>query len=170
MKLKVPKDIRPTSSKVKEAIFSVLRGYLSRYENLNCLDLFAGSGALGLKALEEGIDLCVFFDKSSCSIQAIKENIQKYKFEAKSKVLKKDVLKFEFTENFDLIFADPPYSLNKDEVEIIFEKVRRVLNPRGIFVFEFSSRFDFLQINVGFELLQKKIYGDTTVCFFSLPE
>lgn len=166
MKLKIPKDIRPTSGKVKEAIFSILRGYFNSFGSLDCMDLFAGSGALGLKAIELGAERCVFVESVTQSVLAIKENISKYHFEEKSKILKKDVLKFEFTETFDLIFADPPYALEKNKVEILFQKVERALKPGGIFVFEFNSKLDSFVKPATLELLQKKDYGDTAVWFF----
>lgn len=166
MKLKIPKNIRPTSGKVKEAIFSILQGYVDSFESLDCMDLFAGSGALGLKAIELGAKKCVFVENSTQGVWAIKQNIDKYHFEEKSKILKKDVLKFEFTENFDLIFADPPYALEKSKVEVLLQKVERVLKSKGIFVFEFNSKLDSFAFPESLELKQKKDYGDTVVWFF----
>ncbi|MDX1919370.1 MAG: RsmD family RNA methyltransferase [Candidatus Caenarcaniphilales bacterium] len=168
MKLTIPKGIRPTSSKVKEAIFSVLVSLGLDFEGIECLDFFAGSGALGFEALVRGASTLTAVDSSFESCKAIKENAAKYKLEDKTKVIKSNALKINLDKDFDLVFADPPYDLADPDVTELFKVVKKVLKPEGIFVFEFSSKrkINWQSSEDSLELLSQKIYGDTVVYFF----
>lgn len=113
---------RPTLDRVKEALFSIIQNYI--YE-ANVLDLFAGSGALGLESISRGANKCVFCDKSYEVAKILKQNIQKTNFEDKSIVVNKDYKKCleQINEKFDIIFLDPPYRLN-----IAVDALKRILN------------------------------------------
>lgn len=103
---------RPTLDRVKEALFSIIQTHL---QGSNILDLFAGSGALGIECLSRGAKHCTFCDKSYQSIKMLKQNLQKTKFEDKATILVEDYKKCVQTikENkFDIIFIDPPYKLD----------------------------------------------------------
>lgn len=103
---------RPTLDRVKEALFSIIQTHL---QGSNILDLFAGSGALGIECLSRGAKHCTFCDKSYQSIKMLKQNLQKTKFEDKATILVDDYKKCIQTikENkFDIIFIDPPYKLD----------------------------------------------------------
>ncbi len=103
---------RPTLDRVKEALFSIIQTHL---QGSNILDLFAGSGALGIECLSRGAKHCTFCDKSYQSIKMLKQNLQKTKFEDKATILVDDYKKCVQTikENkFDIIFIDPPYKLD----------------------------------------------------------
>lgn len=108
---------RPTTDKIKEAIFQVMGPY---FEGGASLDLFAGSGSLGIEALSRGMDTCIFVDKQLKAVQTIKENISQLKIE-QIEVYRTDgfnalqaLYKKEFS--FDLILLDPPYeAINYDE-------------------------------------------------------
>ena len=108
-------DIRPTTDRVKEGIFSSVQFQL---QNANVLDLFAGSGQLGIEALSRGAAHCVFVDSDPKAIEVIKRNISNLKLHDKSTVILSDVFAYlkKETQKFDIIFADPPYKkkiLNK---------------------------------------------------------
>lgn len=110
-KLAAPKGMntRPTASRVREALFNVLQLYV---EGARVLDLFSGSGALGLEALSRGAESVTFVEKNTQAIQALKENIADLQVEKQSSVIVSDVFKWipHFQgEAFDLILADPPY-------------------------------------------------------------
>lgn len=109
-KLETPfnNHVRPTTDKVKEAMFSILMPYLT---GANCLDLFAGTGGLGLEALSRGADFCVFCDNDRNSIALTKENIRKCGAEDRSNVIYGDYMKaLERSEGkYDIIIIDPPY-------------------------------------------------------------
>jgi len=105
-------ETRPTLDRVKEPLFSIIQSYV---KDARVLDLFAGSGALGLEALSRGASKAVFSDVSEKAINVINQNLQKTKLQENAIVLNKeskDVLKQMSGENqeFDIIFLDPPYA------------------------------------------------------------
>ncbi len=168
------REIRPTSDKVKGAIFNILSYGLEfgqLLEGKKVLDLFAGSGALGLEALSRGAEEVVFVDNSSASLNLTRKNLKKLGFETKGKMVKKDILRFLRSENeitsggFDLILADPPYGkgLCQKLLEILAEK--NFLNADGILVMEHHKK-EKIEEKKDFMLLQKRKYGDTLISFF----
>lgn len=113
---------RPTLDRVKEPLFSIIQNYIM---DANVLDLFAGSGALGIECLSRGALKCTFCDKSYESIKMLKQNIQKTKFEEESVIYNTDYkkcLENIKNEKFDIIFIDPPYKLN-----IAVDSLKRIL-------------------------------------------
>lgn len=109
--LKAPagETTRPTSERSKEAMFSMIQ---FEVEGRRVLDLFAGSGQLGIEALSRGAKSAVFVDQSAPAVQVIQSNLQKTKLQEKSAVFGKDGFSFlqGTTEKFDLVFLDPPYA------------------------------------------------------------
>ena len=103
---------RPTSERIKEAIFSSIQFDI---ENRRVLDIFAGSGQMGLEALSRGAESCMFIDSSREAMDIVKENAAKTGFSGRSKYLVSDaknyVRKASGREVFDLVFIDPPYAL-----------------------------------------------------------
>ena len=127
--------LRPTTDRVKENIFNLIQ-----YEILNkrVLDLFAGSGAMGIEALSRGAKYCVFSDNSSESVSAVKANVKKTRMEDKCGIYKDDfesVISRE-TDKFDLVFLDPPY--HKGYVSKAIEKLisRKLLSENALIVAE----------------------------------
>jgi 16S rRNA (guanine(966)-N(2))-methyltransferase RsmD len=158
------RKIRPTSDKVKGAIFNIL----SSVEDKMVLDLFAGSGALGIEALSRGAQEVVFVDKSFSSLDLIRKNLEKLGFKDKSRLIKKNVLRFlkdKFEGRFDLILADPPYGkgLCQKVLEILSEK--EFLNAKGVLVIEHHKKEKIEKVG-NYKLLQERKYGDTLVSFF----
>jgi 16S rRNA (guanine(966)-N(2))-methyltransferase RsmD len=112
-KIEAPKgmDVRPTTDRVREALFSSIA---FRLENARVLDLFAGTGALGIEALSRGAASCVFVDGARKSIEIIRQNIAACGFDSQSKVIERDALialhQLKSKEHlFDIVFLDPPY-------------------------------------------------------------
>ena len=101
---------RPTSEKVKEAVFSAIQFDI---EGRRFLDLFAGSGQIGIEALSRGAEMCVFVDSNRESQNIIKENLQNTNLFSKSRVVNMDSLAYvdRCTDIFDIAFLDPPYNL-----------------------------------------------------------
>lgn len=101
-------DVRPTTDKVKESLFSIIQFEI---EGRAVLDLFAGSGQLGLEALSRGAASCVFVDASAKSLAVVRRNIALTGFEARSEVVHGDAISFlaSASRKFDLVFLDPPY-------------------------------------------------------------
>ena len=170
-------SIRPTQDRVKESIFSILENLFktSDFEaikNKKVLDLFAGTGNLGMESLSRGADSIVFTDKSILSLNVLKSNIDFLKAKDKCQVIKTDSVKFldkiKETEKFDLIFIDPPY--NQGFLEIILNKVDKnaILNKNAIIVVEHSrhEKIDFNFDNL--IILRQEKYGETIVSFLIL--
>ena len=175
IKFKAPTSIRPTTAKNRLAIFNVLRGEITDWETINGLDLFAGSGALGLTALLEGAKQFTFIDNFSGSLESIKENANKFKQIDKCKIIKANACKHQSDEQFDLIFADPPYNIMLKDLINLFNLIQKALLPGGIFVFEMASKRnseieDLIIQNSDLRLLQKKNYGDTNIYFCTNQE
>lgn len=133
---------RPTMDRVKQSLFDVLS---QKVAGAVCLDLFAGSGALGLEALSRGASECVFVDKDKESVKVVKANLEKLKIEAQ--VLQLDYIDALKTlknqgKTFDIVFLDPPYKTDFGILAIKFLKENDLLNQNGIVVFETNQNFD----------------------------
>ncbi len=157
--------IRPTLSKIRESLFNVLQNEI---EGAIFLDLFAGSGIVGIEAASRGASEVIFIEKNPKHYNLLKENLSVTEFE--HKVFLGDsvniIEKFE-EKSFDIIFSDPPYKtdLNNKILEIISRK--KLLKENGWLVLECNKTEDFTDnINQnGFELIKEKIYGDTKVLY-----
>ena len=125
--------IRPTSDKAKEALFSILTAEIY---GARVLDLFAGTGQLGLEALSRGAASVCFTDSSRKATELIKKNIAVTGFQARSKVLLTDAFSFlaSCEEKFDIVFIDPPYE--KGMCLRAAEGLSRVLNDNAIVICE----------------------------------
>lgn len=167
--IKVPPAVaRPTTDFVRQAVFSILGG---RVENARALDLFAGSGAIGLEALSRGASSCVFVDEHRQASAVISENLAKTRLEG-GRVVKADVISFlkRDTATYDLIFADPPYWKHhgdKDHVGNLLES--GLLAPRlagdGCFVAEVSANQSSPPAG-DFVLSDRREYGGSAVLFY----
>ncbi len=155
--------IRPTTDKVRQALFTKLQFFI---KDKDVLDLFCGTGALGMEALSRGAKSCVFVDKDFRSAQMTRNNLKNLGVEAK--VVKCDAVKFlESTKlKFDLILLDPPYKSGLYETILskIYEK--QLLNQGGVIVCEHSSsdKFDYSF----FSVYDEKKYGNITLTYLEL--
>ncbi len=154
---------RPTSERIKEAMFSSIQFDI---EGRRVLDIFAGSGQLGLEALSRGAESCMFVDSSREAMEVIKENIAKTDFGACSKCLVSDarnyVRKASGRSVFDLVFIDPPYAL-----ECSADILRRLadggmLADGAIAVLESGTEQIVTDMLGDFELTKSKSYGKKT--------
>ena len=148
---------RPTMDRVKESIFGMIQGYVS---NSIVLDLFAGSGALGLEALSNGASKVILCDKNSISIKTILENSLGMD---NVKVIKTDYKKFlkETDLKFDIIFLDPPYSSNMLGKAIKIIEERELLNCGGVVVCESEG-----VCACSYDLIKERRYGSKYVRIF----
>jgi len=126
-------NTRPTGEKVKESIFSSIQFDL---EGRRVLDLFAGSGQLGIEALSRGASGCVFVDKNTDAVRVIKQNLQHTGLMEKAQVLGTDAVSYLTRpgDRFDLVFLDPPYA--SDLLEQVLYKVEPLVNDGGIIICE----------------------------------
>ncbi len=160
-------DVRPTIDRVKEAVFSSLQFDI---QGRVVLDLFAGSGQLGLEAISRGAKFCNFVDSSENSIKAINENIKNCSFEEKSCVCFCDSIQFiEKTDlKFDIAFLDPPY--NKGLINKAMPILVSKMSDFGIIVCEHTEECD-LKENYGeFKKQKTKKYGKVYVTFYRKSE
>lgn len=149
---------RPTMDRVKESMFAMIQ---MKVKQSVCLDLFAGSGNLGLEALSEGASSCYFFDTNRIAIETILKNIQKMKVEEPCVIKQKkyqDALIFCAEQNikFDLVFLDPPYNENliTPVIKLLIEK--DLLQEGAYVVCEYE---DEVVICEGLTLLKERTYG-----------
>lgn len=167
MPLAVPKsgDTRPTSDRVRGAIFSSLG---DRVVEASVLDLFAGTGALGLEAASRGARSVVFIEQRPVTLEQNVAAFARYRADDGSlQVEAGDVLRAMPTgEVFSLIFADPPYALDPRPVlELVRD--RGLLAAEGRFVLETSSRAEW-PMPAGWECTRTAVYGDTRVSYLRL--
>lgn len=129
--------IRPTTDKVKEALFSIIQFEL---ENASVLDLFAGSGQLGIEALSRGAQNAVFIDNDKKSVEVVKENLKATDLFTKAVVLSADSVGYikNSKVKFDIIFIDPPY--NKGLIQEVLPYTARCCNDNGIIICETDYR------------------------------
>lgn len=148
--------VRPTSEKTKEAIFSAIQFDI---EGRRVLDLFAGSGQLGIEALSRGAARAVFTDSSAESIEVIKRNVKKAGFEKESVISRIDFAQFlnSTKETFDIAFIDPPYAAGY--MEKALEGTSRIMSDYGTIVCEHSSDLIVPNEINGFKLYRQYKYG-----------
>ena len=127
---------RPTAERVKEAVFSMIQFDI---EGRSVLDIFAGSGQLGLEALSRGASQAVFVDKSRDAISIIKDNVQKSGFMSQSEIYQADYLDFLGrcgSKKFDIVFLDPPYALKMYKPALTAMLNKGVLKPTSLIICE----------------------------------
>jgi 16S rRNA (guanine(966)-N(2))-methyltransferase RsmD len=169
IRLDVPKtEVRPTMDRVKAAIFSSLGEEII---GANVLDLFAGTGALGIEALSRGAASALFVEDNSAAIAAIERNLARTKLEGR--IRRQDVFSFlrstQTREPFKIIFADPPYERAKSGEEftsLLLEDPRLagMLEPSGIFVLEKRPAEQVAGMPL-WNTIRAKAYGATEVLF-----
>lgn len=157
---------RPTLDRVKEPLFSIIQNYL---EEAYVLDLFAGSGALGIESLSRGSKRATFCDKSYKVIKILKENLQKTKLTEQSIVINQDYKKCleQLNCKFDVIFIDPPYKfdIGVDAVKRILKL--NLLTEEGIIILETDEEErDIKELeNLKIEIYDKRKYGRVKLLF-----
>jgi 16S rRNA (guanine966-N2)-methyltransferase len=151
---------RPTSDRVREALFSILGG---RLQGALVLDLFAGSGALGIEALSRGAAQATFVDSAPAAIRALRANLEALGQQAE--VRREDALGFLGAASaggaqYDLVFLDPPYRLAERLAPALSEALPAVLAPGAVAVAESDRR---APLALDLPLLDERRYGDTLI-------
>jgi 16S rRNA (guanine966-N2)-methyltransferase len=154
---------RPTSARVREAVFSIL----GNLEDLRVLDLYAGSGALGIEALSRGAESAVFVEQDRQAAQCIRENVTALGLGDRTRVLPQAVesalRRLSTTAKFDLVFADPPWK-DSERAQKSLECLPVLLSETARLVFE-HPRTEQPEI-AGLERTDQRTWGDTGVAFF----
>ena len=160
------KGIRPTKGIVREAIFNIIR---TRIHDAEVLDIFAGSGALGMEAVSRGARSCVFVERKP---KILMQNIKDFSLANKTKVIKSDFrtgCRGIRGRRFDVIFLDPPYNKNYVEKTIKLISQYNLLKENGIIVAEHCPEEEF-EIPENLLRIKEKLYGDTAVTFMGTKE
>lgn len=161
-RLKVSKKgIRPTKGIVREAIFNIISPFV--HDSL-VLDIFAGSGALGIEALSRGAKYCVFIEKRT---KALTDNIAQLSMDKKTHVIHADFrsgLNHLKGQRFGIIFLDPPYSKHYVEKVITIIAEQQLLRKNGVIVAEHAPEESFT-VPEDYSIYKKKRYGDTCITF-----
>lgn len=152
--------LRPTSDRVREAIFNLLinGGYGNPVQGANVLDVFAGTGALGLEALSRGAATATFLENGAVSAKILAKNIALMRAEDRCTLLRQDALRGGVTGQFDLIFLDPPYG--KQMGEAALASLKPCFAQGALIVWEENAP---PQPPIGFAQLDQRKYGDTIV-------
>jgi pantetheine-phosphate adenylyltransferase/16S rRNA (guanine(966)-N(2))-methyltransferase RsmD len=165
----VPDGVRPTSDRVREAIFNALGQF---FDGGEVLDLYAGTGALGIEALSRGCEKTTFVEKNGQAVRVIRENLTRAGLAGKGKVLRGDVTEVverlvSARRKFHLIFADPPYRIPPREIGCVLERLATLLAPGGRVVVESS---DPPAETISNMKGVSRRYGGTVVTFFERTE
>ncbi len=167
---RVPRGVvRPTTDRTREAVFSMLGELIS---GAKVLDLFAGSGSLGMESLSRGAESCVFVDDSRECVNTVKLNLKTLRLSG-GKVVQNDVIKLlgkVTLTQYDVIFADPPYwkqAGDRDFVGEMFdvENFKDVLTDEGVLVIEADERA-VVDGGESWHLLERRKYGGCAIYFF----
>ncbi|MDD6879138.1 MAG: 16S rRNA (guanine(966)-N(2))-methyltransferase RsmD [bacterium] len=157
------KETRPTMDRVKESLFASIQNYVP---NSTVLDLFAGSGNLGIESISNGTSKVFFNDKSKDACKVIDNNISKFGIKDKSIIMNYDYMKClkvlkEENQTFDIIFLDPPYKMEILNEVIEFIINNNLINNGGIIVCEISNYY--LKNYEMLKIIKKKKYGDKEI-------
>jgi 16S rRNA (guanine966-N2)-methyltransferase len=163
-------SLRPTSEKIREAIFNILAPLLA---DGPVLDLFAGTGSLGIEALSRGMERAVFVEQNATIISLLKKNISHCQLEERSEVIAFPVSKGlkilkSRNETFIMIFLDPPYQEKLAGKTLREISEAKLLRQEGLVIVEHSSK-EILEKSYGrLQMDDQRTYGQTLVSFFSL--
>ena len=165
LRLNPPKNlpVRPTTDLAKEALFNILLNQIE-FENIKVLDLFSGTGNISMEFASRGAAEVISVDRSIHCVNYLKDTSRQHKLD-QVKVYKEDVFKYlqMETEQYDLIFADPPYDLNKipEIPKIVFE--RNILLPGALLIVEHQSMQNISQHPA---FVEQRKYGHSSFSFF----
>jgi 16S rRNA (guanine966-N2)-methyltransferase len=164
--LKAPagSGVRPTSDKVKQALFNILG---ERMAGSSFLDLFAGAGGIGIEALSRGAGRVVFVDASCVSLNVVRQNIEQTGFEERSQAVLSKVESFlkKPSGPYDIVFLDPPYA---DEMQPLLERIAEagILRTDSIVIAEHFKKQLSPESAGGLTLYREAKYGDTVLAFY----
>lgn len=158
-------DIRPTSDKVRESLFNILQ---FKIPDSDFLDLYCGTGAMGIEALSRGANYVLLNDLNRDSVMLAKKNIEKIGNPEGIEVVKSDACALLDTtaKRFDVVYIDPPYKGGFNVISV--EKSKRVLKDGGIIILESETPFE--ESILGLEKYDQRKYGRAYLTFFKREE
>jgi 16S rRNA (guanine(966)-N(2))-methyltransferase RsmD len=157
-------DVRPTTDKVKEAVFSAIQFEI---EGARVIDLFSGSGQMGIEALSRGADYAVFTDISKRSLDVTRENLESTGFLQQSRLINTDGIEFikNTAEKFDIAILDPPY--RHGLIEKTLSYLVKIMNDNGIIICEHEKELELDECD-RLNIRKKYSYGKISVTLFSV--
>lgn len=161
-------ETRPTLDRIKQSMFNIIQFQIP---GKRALDVFAGTGSLGLEAVSRGASYCVLVDKSPNTFPLLKKNVENLGFTDKCKLYNEDsyeVLKKlgNAGEKFDIIFIDPPYMKDMIPPSIALIEEYGIINHDGIIVTKIDTKEEVYEGSLLHPLCNKRVYGNTTVCIY----
>ncbi|MEK3757874.1 16S rRNA (guanine(966)-N(2))-methyltransferase RsmD [Paenibacillus sp. FSL P4-0338] len=159
---------RPTTDKVKEALFSMIGPY---FEGGTVLDLYAGTGGLGIEALSRGMEAAVFVDMEQKAIDTVRANLKAARLEAQAEVYRNDAGRAlgalqKRGKVFDLVFLDPPYRMKHGDELMVTLADKLLLNPDAVIVLEHESGYAYPEDIPGFVRTKQSVYGEITISIY----
>ncbi|MBN1547079.1 MAG: 16S rRNA (guanine(966)-N(2))-methyltransferase RsmD [Syntrophaceae bacterium] len=162
-------DVRPTTDQIKESIFNILRSL----EGRSFLDLFAGTGSVGLEALSRGARRAVFVERNTALARSIKEHVKQMQFERQAEVISLEMKKalallLDRNEVYDYIFIDPPYQrgLVEETLSKIYET--GLVGKETIIIVQHSKRELVNWNEKSFSIADRRQYGDSVLTFLKI--
>jgi 16S rRNA (guanine966-N2)-methyltransferase len=160
---------RPTSDRVREALFNILEHGVEHFtlEGARVLDLFAGTGALGLEALSRGAKYALFIDDATEARGLIRRNIEALHLTGIAKIWRRSATGLGPAGNvepFDLVFLDPPYGKGLGEQALTSAREGGWIRPGGVAILEEAAKSE-ITVPDGYEEIDRRTYGDTQVLF-----
>jgi 16S rRNA (guanine966-N2)-methyltransferase len=166
LKAPLSNAIRPTSDRLRESIFNILvHAYADPITNARVLDLFAGTGALGLEAMSRGASYALFVEETAEARALIRDNVETLSLTGATKIFRRDAAKLGDMgpmEPFDLVFCDPPYGQGLAEKSLISAHDGKWLAPSALLVVEGAVKAGF-KTPEGFDELERRTYDDTEI-------
>ena len=161
-------EVRPTADRVREALFNILG---RKFIGANVLDLFAGTGALGIEALSRGAQKAVFVDHSAHSLAVLRKNLDRCTLQQYCRTIRWDIAKslkclVEYPETFDMVFLDPPYHCGLVPTALQHLEKSGCLAPEAILAAEHEVGAAFEMESSGFTCTDTRRYGRTALSFF----
>ena len=160
------KSIRPTESKTKETLFNWL---LNDLQGKVCLDMFAGTGSLGIEALSRGAEKVVFVEKQKILSDKLKGNLKRLDVYVYSHVLHANAFSVDFDNlpyKFDILFLDPPFRENLIQRSLDLIEKANILSPKGLIYLECEKELQLGQLTKNFNLLKEAKGGQTQYCLY----
>ena len=163
---------RPTLDRIKESIFNIIQ---NKVRNAVVVDMFSGTGSLGLEAASRGATQCYLIDMGDTTFDMLQKNVDNLKFDDKCTCLKGDTYKYmqQFADEkivFDLIFIDPPYAKDMIPPAIEIISANRLLRKDGLIICKIDSSEEVYEGNDTINLTDLRKYGNTTVLFYKYKE
>ena len=168
--------IRPTADRVKESLFNILNGLIACYDNCRTLDIFAGTGNLGIEALSRGAAYAFFIDNHKESVALVIKNLRMLGFDDRGRVIEREALSAlrsldKMKAPFQLVFIDPPYRQGLAERVMQFLATSALIDGNSLVIVEISSNELLPTAFDNLREFDRRVYGDTAIVFFRrMPE